>query len=465
MALKKCITPLLWVTLVCLVVACNEKIKDIEPKIPEASFTFETGKDGQVKFTNNSVNATKFVWKFGGDSTSQSQNPTFTFSRNGSYLVTLVAYNGPLIDSTQQTVNISEVTSKVFICGDRGICTLLNAKTGEKIWDYKTGDNILSSPTFYENKLFISSTVYMQPGKMIALHYTTGKPLWEYKTLGHNVSSPIVQDNKLVFISGSEAGAKSKSTLYCVNATTGKLIWETDFDGYTDSSPTIDKGLIYFVSSRGLEIVDLLTGKTLTTSATARNLRPAQPNGLNMYYSSPVIANGMCYYYQDSKLILYYIVEKHPRSSGISVVSDSSPAFDNGILFINTYDLLYAIDAHTYNPRWAINFQRGGWIDSPLVANNMVYTVRDGELYAIDAAKGTKKWSLEGGFYSSANYNNGIVYVASLNEISAIDAITGAILWKTTSNLDGIGLGRISSPLIITEKGEAIHTSVSGARN
>lgn len=73
----------------------NEIVKQvtvIDPSAaPEASFTSSVNYL-EVAFTNTSANATTYEWDFGdGIGTSQSENPTYTYSEPGTYMVTLVA--------------------------------------------------------------------------------------------------------------------------------------------------------------------------------------------------------------------------------------------------------------------------------------------------------------------------------------------------------------------------------------
>ncbi len=55
-------------------------------------------------FINNSVDAVSYVWAFGDGSTSTQANPTHTFDRPGSYIVSLVAYNGICSDTLSTRV-------------------------------------------------------------------------------------------------------------------------------------------------------------------------------------------------------------------------------------------------------------------------------------------------------------------------------------------------------------------------
>jgi len=81
---------------------------------PIAGFTFtssSTTAPSLVTFTNSSINASTFSWDFGDNSNSTLQNPTHTYNSGGSYIVKLIANGAGGVDSTKQTVTISNPTA------------------------------------------------------------------------------------------------------------------------------------------------------------------------------------------------------------------------------------------------------------------------------------------------------------------------------------------------------------------
>ena len=77
---------------------------------PVATFTPSADYGGtplEVSFTNTSTDATAYAWDFGGVGTSEEPKPTFTFTKVGTYAVTLTATNAAGCESTtQQTVEV-----------------------------------------------------------------------------------------------------------------------------------------------------------------------------------------------------------------------------------------------------------------------------------------------------------------------------------------------------------------------
>ncbi len=73
---------------------------------PTAGFSYNVTNDLTVEFTNASSNADSYAWDFGdGVGTSMEENPTYTYTNEGIYSVTLTATNSD--GSTQSTLNVT----------------------------------------------------------------------------------------------------------------------------------------------------------------------------------------------------------------------------------------------------------------------------------------------------------------------------------------------------------------------
>jgi len=75
----------------------------------------------------------------------------------------------------------------------------------------------------------------------------------------------------------------------------------------------------------------------------------------------------------------------------------------------------------------------------------------DGNVYAFNAANGSKLWSYNTGSYieSSPTLANGLVYVGTQDDtVFILDAATGAKLWSATTGTPLYLLGISSSPAV-----------------
>ncbi len=89
-------------------IGCNED-DDIALEEPYTLFTFEVT-DLTVAFQNATVdsNNTSFSWDFGDGQTSAEENPTYTYTEEGTYTVVLTATSGSGEDTFERTVTVTE---------------------------------------------------------------------------------------------------------------------------------------------------------------------------------------------------------------------------------------------------------------------------------------------------------------------------------------------------------------------
>jgi outer membrane protein assembly factor BamB len=114
---------------------------------------------------------------------------------------------------------------------------------------------------------------------------------------------------------------------------------------------------------------------------------------------------------------------------------ESSPAVVNGLLYVGSYDgNLYALDAATGAKKWSAPTGAAIFDSSPAVAKGIVYVgSEDGKVYAFNATTGVLKWTKTTGgqVESSPTVSNGIVYIGSDDgNLYALDAATGAVNWS-----------------------------------
>jgi len=80
---------------------------------PTAQFSFSvSSSEGLASFTDNSTNATGYLWNFGDNTTSNSQNPVHAYQFNGSYNVKFTASNSGGSATTNQVVTITNVSGQ-----------------------------------------------------------------------------------------------------------------------------------------------------------------------------------------------------------------------------------------------------------------------------------------------------------------------------------------------------------------
>ncbi|MBS3094430.1 PQQ-binding-like beta-propeller repeat protein, partial [Candidatus Pacearchaeota archaeon] len=124
--------------------------------------------------------------------------------------------------------------------GDKNFYAL-NSTNGSQIWNYTTGEGIISSPAVSKEMVYFGSNDF----NLYALNSTTGVQIWNYSTNGEVQGSPAVSSSGVLIV-----GSNDNKT-YALNATTGSLFWSYLTNGNFQSSPAISNGLVYIGSNDG----------------------------------------------------------------------------------------------------------------------------------------------------------------------------------------------------------------------
>ncbi|MFQ6002228.1 MAG: PQQ-binding-like beta-propeller repeat protein [Candidatus Zixiibacteriota bacterium] len=206
---------------------------------------------------------------------------------------------------------------KIFIGANSGLLSAFNRESGEKIWEFKTEDVIISTPAC-DGKVVCFGSV---DDNLYALDKESGELKWRFKAEGSIYSSPAIKEGKVFF--GSVDGH-----LYALKIEDGSLIWKfrTDTDIY--SSPAVAESLVYIGSNDYfMYAVDQARGK----------LRWRFETG-GIIHSSPIAVGDKLFFgsYDGN----FYVLDRFTgsllwkyRTKGII---SSSPAYYDGKIYIAT---------------------------------------------------------------------------------------------------------------------------------
>ena len=89
----------------------------------------------------------------------------------------------------------------------------INAVDGTKIWSFKTGGLVESSPAFVNGYIFAGSA----DGEVYCMDASSGAKIWNFTTGNIVESSPAVIDGR-VYVGSDD------NNVYCLNATNGNKI-------------------------------------------------------------------------------------------------------------------------------------------------------------------------------------------------------------------------------------------------
>ncbi len=347
-----------------------------------------------------------------------------------------------------------------------GFSTSEAPNTNNTLWIHPLGGTFIeSSPTFYDDKIYIGSF----DSKIYCLDSTDGSEIWTYTTGGNIRSSPAIADGKVFFgsnddkiycfdadpfddlvdegfndpddvsydliwtyITGSNVqssptivedrvyiGSNDKK-IYCLNAENGALIWQNQTGGNIMSSPAVVDNNIYIGSNDGrVYCFDADNGEEQWNKKIG-----------GLVPSSPTIANGRLYVGSSWDKIYCLdtldgtVIWAHPTEDFVY----SSPAIYNNYVYIGSNDgKIYCLDAQgngdgTTNEIWTYHTTDDGIWSSPAIADDKVYIGSgDGKVHCLDAignGDGTtnKIWDYLTGdiiCYSSPAIADGKVFISS----------------------------------------------------
>lgn len=102
-----------------------------------------------ISFYNNSYDARDYEWDFGDGYSSTDINPTYSYSQEGTYTVTLAAYNGSNVDYAYYQIEVYETTMEVQVVEweTRDVIPRANVTLYTSFYDWENFNNPVISAT------------------------------------------------------------------------------------------------------------------------------------------------------------------------------------------------------------------------------------------------------------------------------------------------------------------------------
>ena len=162
-------------------------------------------------------------------------------------------------------------------------CTLYvhEAKTGKLLWEHWLGDPLMSQPAIGDGRLFMAypSTAGHH---LVAFELKTGKVIWDRKIAADVITAPVVDSTSVV-------AATADGTLFQFDAATGKELWSKQCNA--TSAPRLVGSKIYF-SQRAVKDIEIAAGtaidaKKTKSQATVEGFNIAASGSGELTYKEP----------------------------------------------------------------------------------------------------------------------------------------------------------------------------------
>jgi outer membrane protein assembly factor BamB len=258
--------------------------------------------------------------------------------------------------------------------GDQHVYAL-NARTGDKLWEFATGDVVHASPAVVDGVVYIGSW----DRNLYALDAATGRERWRYTTGADSViynqvgiASSAAVGGGMVFVGGRDGH------FHAVDAATGALRWKHNNNGgWTIGSPALRDGIVYFATSDGRRF------KALDAATGALKFELANPA---ISFSSPTLVGDLAFYGTSDGWVRAVNLRTGRAAGGFQTdgsKANLAPWLDSAGVFQTSG--MYpdrTLDGMMIGMRTM--FTVGSVLSSPVVVRGLLYVgSADGTLYAI----------------------------------------------------------------------------------
>lgn len=297
-------------------------------------------------------------------------------------------------------------------------------------WTFEDASDIGAGLTIDKNKVITSNTA----GDIFALDLGSGKKLWSYRTGGKVYSTPGVW--KGIVVAGS-----SDHFIYAVDAENGKLLWKVRTDKAVLGSPLIQDGVAFIGGSDGkFRALDVKTGELKWSFDEVKGFVSTLPT----YYLGNVIFGswGNGFYALNAKTGTLSWEWNNGHANRMFSAAACNPVGVNNRVFVVAPDrFMTALDAKNGAVIWLEKKDTIRVRESMGLAVNkkQVYVkTMDGDLLGISSSDDKMdviwkaKLKLPYELTPSAiKTNRKLVFVPSHSGLlSAVDAKTGAVSWQ-----------------------------------
>ena len=246
------------------------------------------------------------------------------FSKNG-------IHGSPTIDTKRNLVYIGAYDGWIYA---------LDRNSGKLVWNTKLGDYIGSSPTLYNDTVYIGVEMRAPDGYIVGVDADTGKEVFRSNKLGnHPHSTPTIDpESGCIFI------GENNGHLYCYWLSNQTERWRFKTSDDIKSTALVNEGVVYITSwDVYLYAINISTGKSIWT----------HHSGYRSMSSPTIDPENKIVYYGNHGGKIYAINANTGKRKWVHTTGDriqSSPTLvkDTNTLIIGSNDSnIYLLDATT----------------------------------------------------------------------------------------------------------------------
>jgi len=308
----------------------------------------------------------------------------------------------------------------------------IDSSTGELLWEFQTGDWIVSSPMVKGNTVYVGSS-----NGLYAVNTGDGTERWKLSLPRDDEfsrprfsSSPIATDDVVY-------AASTNGVLYALDTSNGEEFWRYTITGAFWSSPTLRDGILYIGSK---------TDSGQLSGATGQGSPEVTYGNLHAVDASKGVEE---WRYIDRQKSL----SERPEPKDLNTLRDGvywSPTVSEGSVYTGRPAM--SIDIQNGSVNWV--FEGGDYISSPTKVGSTILAGSE-ELFAVDASyegdtrqyEEPAQWShsLGSESVSSPTVAGDKVFVGSNQGIHSIGLSDGTDAWSMTE------VGRVSSSPVVVD--------------
>ena len=144
-------------------------------------------------------------------------------------------------DANGQYVGDGVVADGKYIIGNGdGSVYALSLETGDKIWEFATGDRVWATPVVSDDEVYIASLDH----HLYAVDLETGDERWNIEFEGALSATPVLAGNRLWI-------GDFTSTLREIDLSTGEVAWEYEALDWLWATPLLNGSTLYFSDVSG----------------------------------------------------------------------------------------------------------------------------------------------------------------------------------------------------------------------